>query len=120
MKEILLYDLKIDAASVKHNENGTYEIHVTVDARKFKVDGRGNQIPAPMEEELEIGLFKAEPDLGDGPENVLYLKKHFIHSGKNQVSVTVNAMPGLVAVDPYLLRIDANRFDNMKPLRQFE
>lgn len=39
-----------------------------------------------------------------------------LHSGANAITVVVDEQPSYAAIDPYITRIDRNRFDNMKPV----
>jgi len=116
MKEIVLYDLKVAAASAKQRADGRYEVTIRVAAAKSKADGRGNESPVPLRESIQIGIFKVHPDDIEGPEAILYLNPHELHEGESELSIVVDAPPAFVAVDPYVLRIDKNRLDNIKAL----
>ena len=55
-----------------------------------------------------MGLF------GEG--RVLALQRHELRSGLNTLSLVLDEKPASVVVDPYLTRIDRNRFDNERGL----
>ena len=98
MNQVVLYDLSVTAARSRPLGDGRFEVTLEVRAKK---DG------APLREELELGLFDAE-------EKPIYAAKHPIHDGANTVVVIVARQPETAAIDPYLLRIDRNRFDNVR------
>src|SRR5688572_33293759 len=54
------------------------------------------------------------PDRTDAKDNVIYAARHAIRDGANTITVIVNRPPGVAAIDPYVLRIDRDRFDNFK------
>jgi ABC-2 type transport system permease protein len=66
-----------------------------------------------MNESIEIGLFTNDPDDASA-KDILHLAPHALHSGANTIAVIVDKAPLFVAIDPYITRIDRNRFDNVK------
>jgi ABC-type transport system involved in multi-copper enzyme maturation permease subunit len=93
MKQIVIDDNRVDAARATRLANGKYEVAVEVTAAKA--------------DKLDLGIFSA----ADEP---LYVAKCELHGGKNVVTVTVDKKPLTAVIDPYVCRIDANRFDNEK------
>jgi hypothetical protein len=82
-----------------------------VNAHKSRADER----ELPINESIEIGIFATDPD--DATTNdILHLAAHPLHSGANTITVIVDKQPSYAAIDPYITRIDRNRFDNMKPV----
>jgi ABC-2 type transport system permease protein len=117
MKAIVLYDLRVDSAVAERREDGRYDVAVRVAASRGRFDGSGNESPLGLNEAIEIGVFSARPGDAGGSESILYLGKHEMRQGINEISVVVDEPPDRVAVDPYVLRIDKNRFDNAKRIR---
>ncbi|MEK6373463.1 MAG: M1 family aminopeptidase [Acidobacteriota bacterium] len=105
MNQVVLYDLSVESARSRPLGDGRFE--VTIEVRASKTN-------PPMHEELEIALFELHPDRTDAKDNVIYAGRHRIHDGANTISVIVDRRPGIAAIDPYILRIDRNRFDNFK------
>lgn len=103
LKEVVLYDLKIADAHVQKRRDGRYDVVVRVSAAKTHTDAAGEEHPVPMNEAIEIGV--------DGA-----VQQHRLRSGISEITVTVDRPPASVAVDPRVLRIDKNRFDNEKRL----
>src|SRR6185295_14132512 len=92
INQVVLYDLSVTAARSRPLGDGRFEVTLTVNG---------------ADEELDIGLF-------DEKDEVIDLRKHALHAGANTVVVIASRKPATAAIDPYLLRIDRNRFDNVK------
>ena len=103
MKDVVLYDFKLDSASSRSLPNGRHEVKLRITAAKQRAD----DAPLPMNEMIDIGVFSAE-------DKALHLAKHALHEGPQEITVIVDQEPRFAAVDPYLCRIDRNRFDNSK------
>ena len=71
--------------------------------------------PFQPSEVIEIGIFAADPDVAT-KNDILHLAAHPLHNGANTITVIVDKQPSFAAIDPYLTRIDRNRFDNVKHL----
>ena len=83
-------------------------------ARKFYAEGNGKETEAPMDEQVELGVFTARPgDHGFKAGDVLVLDKRRIETGPLHVSLTVDRAPAWVGIDPYNKRIDRNSDDNL-------
>jgi ABC-2 type transport system permease protein len=104
MKEIVLYDLKAESASVVRRDDGRYEVRVRVAAARSRADGRGVESPMPLRERIEVRV------VGEG--STLSSERYELRDGANELSIVVDEVPAAVEVDPYLSRIDKNRFDN--------
>lgn len=102
MNDVVLYDLQLDSAQSRRLANGKYEVTMRITAKK---DSRDQ--PIPMREWIDIGLFSDD-------EKPLYLAKHLLHEGTQEVVVMIDQPPMNAVVDPYVCRIDRNRFDNGK------
>jgi hypothetical protein len=114
---ITLYDLRASDAVVRKLPDGQFETTITVDAGKFYADGKGNETEAPFNEQLDVGVFSANPaDLSFGRENVLSMQRLQIESGEQQVKLITKEQPVYAGVDPYLTFIDRNTNDNTKPV----
>lgn len=94
MNEVVLYDFRMASAQSRKLPDGRYEVQLVIDA----------DMPAP--EEIEIGVFDAD----SAP---LHLAKNRLHKGTQNLTFIVDREPESAAVDPYILRIDSNRFDNL-------
>lgn len=117
LEEITLYDLKLESAAVTPLPGGKYEVKMRIAAARSRADGGGNESPVELSENIPVGIFGANPDRAAEADHVLYLRPRALHSGINELSAIVDAQPAVVAVDPYITRVDRNRFDNLRALR---
>jgi ABC-2 type transport system permease protein len=111
---IVLYDNKAETATVTQIAGGKYKVTLTARARKVKSDGSGNETPMPLNDYIEIGVFKGEKD----HETPLYLKKEKITQEKNTFEITVDEKPTRAGIDPYNKLVDRIADDNMIPITQ--
>jgi ABC-2 type transport system permease protein len=103
LTDVVLYDLSMNSARARRLASGKYEVTMHVMAAKH----RANEQILPLRESIDIGLFSAD-------DKTLYLKKHALRGGAQNITVVVDKEPLFAAVDPYLCRIDRNRFDNSR------
>jgi ABC-2 type transport system permease protein len=99
MNDVVLYDVKLDTATLRARPDGRFDVQLRVTASKSNAK--------PIDEQLELGVFAP-----DGSR--LYLAKHAIRTGTQDVTVVVDKQPLTASVDPYGCRIDVNRLDNTK------
>ena len=112
-EKITLYDMKARDASAKKLPDGKYEVSFTVEGKKLHADGKGKETEAPLDEPFDLGVFTEEPGKkGYKRESVLLMERRPIKSGKQVVTLIVNAKPRFAGVDPYNKRIDRNSDDN--------
>ena len=112
-EKITLYDMKARDASAKKLPDGKYEVSFTVEGKKLHADGKGKETEAPLDEPFDLGVFTEEPGKkGYKRESVLLMDRRPIKSGKQVVTLIVNAKPRFAGVDPYNKRIDRNSDDN--------
>jgi ABC-type transport system involved in multi-copper enzyme maturation permease subunit len=103
MNDVVLYDLKLESAGVRRLGDGRYEVRMRVLASKQREGGP----MLPLRESIDVGVFSRE-------NMPLLVAKRELHDGVNDVTVVVAQEPAFAAVDPYVTRIDRNRFDNTK------
>lgn len=96
LTDIVLYDLKLTTASSRRLPDGRFEVTAQVDASKTK---------GTFDETIEIGLFGAD-------ESPIHVGRHALRGGANTIRMIVGKEPFVAIVDPYVTRVDANRFDN--------
>ncbi len=102
MNDVVLYDFQLNTARARRLPNGRYEVRMRVSASK---DSRDR--PLRFRESIDIGVF------GDD-ERLLSLAKYALHDGDQEIVVIVDKQPRNAVVDPYVNRMDRNRFDNGK------
>jgi hypothetical protein len=75
-----------------------------------------------MDEELTLALFPSRSDSADetlGEDDLpspIWIDQRPVTGGRQTISVDVAVRPGSAGIDPYLLRIDRNPDDNVRPL----
>src|SRR5690606_5348420 len=105
------WDLGVRRATAKQLPSGEWEVSVVVRAGKAVVDTLGNEIPLPLDELVEIGLYGAEPDA-----EPMYLRTHRIREREQTVVITVSELPAQVAVNPRHLLVDNARDGDWRPV----
>ncbi len=102
-QSITLHDLRATAASARRRPDGRWDVRVTVSAAKLYADPLGKERPAPMDEDVTIGLLTARPDAsGFGPAEVIGAERRRLRSGLQTVTFVTDRKPAFVALDPFL------------------
>ena len=84
-----------------------------MEAKKLYADGRGKETEAPLDENLDIGLFTLEPGKkGFGADKVVAFERRKIRSGTQMLTFVTKVAPKVAGVDPYNIVIDRNGDDN--------
>ena len=83
-------------------------------ARKVTVSTAGVETEVPMDEWVPVGVFAPTREQGADFGETLYLRMHRIHSGRQTITVTVPRKPSDAGIDPYVVLIDLERFDNVE------
>jgi ABC-2 type transport system permease protein len=105
-REIVLYDLRVDAVQAHRRADGRYDVLVRVEAGKSRVDGHGNERAVAFDEPIEIAVA--------ADAKVLDSRKYELRRGTNEIELVVASPPSSVTVDPWITRIDRNPGDNVK------
>jgi ABC-2 type transport system permease protein len=108
-ESIVLYDNKAVTASVTQTPDKKYKVTLTVQVRKLKSDGSGNETPMTLNDYIDIGVFIGKKD----EEKPLYLKKEKISRANQTFEIVVDQMPTRAGIDPYNKLIDRIPDDNM-------
>lgn len=116
MKEIVLYDLSVESASVRRLDDGRYEVTVRVAGSRVTADGDGNETARELDEAVDVAVFDVHPDDAESSESVLSRETVTVRSGVTDVRFVVDRAPAYVVVDPDITRVDKNRLDNVAPL----
>jgi ABC-type transport system involved in multi-copper enzyme maturation permease subunit len=108
------WELETERATAKQTAAGAWQVTIRVKARKVTVAPTGVETEVPMDEWVPIGVFA--PTEGQGAEfgETLYLRMHRIRSGPQTITVTVPRKPSDAGIDPYVVLIDTERFDNVE------
>lgn len=116
-ERITLYDLQAQEPKAVKRADGKWEVTVTVEAKKFYANGKGEQKEAPLSDHIEIGLFTAKPGGGAfSKSDVIRVERLPIRSGSQVLKLVVDKRPTHAGVDPYSYYIDRNTADNVVPV----
>jgi ABC-type transport system involved in multi-copper enzyme maturation permease subunit len=107
--EIVLYDLTLLSAKSQRLSNGQYDVTLQIRAGKLRANGNGSTVPIALHEAIDVALFSSAA--GDGA-SLMFARKVPLHDGLNTLHVVLSAPPRLAAIDPWITRIDRDRFDN--------
>jgi ABC-2 type transport system permease protein len=107
-ENIVLYDNKALTATYTQTPDKKYKVTLTVQARKLKSDGSGNETPMPLADYIDIGVFSGTKD----HEKPLYLKKEKITQQNNTFTIVVDQLPTRAGIDPINKLIDRIPDDN--------
>ncbi|HET7464237.1 MAG TPA: hypothetical protein VFJ82_23470 [Longimicrobium sp.] len=111
------WDLKTERATAKQTAVGTWQVTLRLRARKVTVDPAGKETEVPMSEWIPIGVFAPTREQGADFGETLYLRMHRIRSGPQTITVTVPKKPSDAGIDPYVVLIDLERFDNVEKVK---
>lgn len=111
------WQLKTIQAETQQLDSSYWEVNLRVKAQKMEVDSTGAEIPVPMDDWMEVGVF-APWQKEEGLAKLLYLQKHRIRSGEQTITLKVREKPARAGIDPNFLLIDLNLDDNIRIIKQ--
>ncbi len=114
--QITLYDLRLLELNKTELPDGRLQLDLTIQAARLSADGKGVETEQPLDEAIDIGAFSADPDEFAADNQLLYLEKHRLKSGKQQVRVVVPKGTTYIGVDPLIKLIDRDAADNIRKL----
>jgi hypothetical protein len=103
---ITLFDNRTLSATYSKTPDGKYQVLISVEAKKFRADSKGEEHPVALHDLIDIGVQDA-----DG--KFLYLQKHKIEQERQQFTVAVDKLPARAGIDPVIKLIDRNPDDNV-------
>ena len=106
---IVLYDNKAVSATVTPTSDHKYKVTLSVQARKVKADGNGNESAMPLNDYIDIGVFKGKKD----EEEPLSLKKEKLTQEHATFEIVVDQPPTRAGIDPYNKLVDRIADDNL-------
>lgn len=106
MRDVVLYDLRVETAQAHRRADGRYDVTVRIGAGKSRTERDGKERPLALDEPIEIAV-SADTKLLDS-------RKYLLRRGMNEIRLVVDAAPSSVAVDPGVTRLDRNPLDNVK------
>lgn len=113
---IQLYDLRLLKVAKKELPNDMLELTLTISAAKMSADGKGVETAVDLAESFEIGAFDQDPDDFAKDTKVLYLQKHPLKTGTQDVVIQVPNTTKYIGVDPLVKKVDRDSGDNIQKL----
>ncbi len=111
---ITIYDLKAKEAVTKQRADGLWATRITVEAGKFRADGKGKETPTSLAERIEVGLFTARPGEGAFDKaDVVSMERYPVRAGQQVIEVVSKKKPAFAGIDPYNFYIDRDSDDNV-------
>ncbi len=112
-EQITLFSNRVIDGTYTEREDGSFDVMLKVDCRKFQADDHGAETEVPIDEWIEVGAF-AEPATGRKYGRTLHRERVRVSSGESVFRFTVDEKPARVAIDPFSLLIDRVPDDNFK------
>jgi ABC-2 type transport system permease protein len=103
---ITVFDNRAVSASYSQLPDGKYQVQISVEAKKYRSDGKGQEHLIPLHDLVDIGVL-------DANGKYLYLQKHKIEQERQEFTVTVDKLPSQAGIDPLIKLIDRNPDDNV-------
>ena len=107
-ERIVLFENRAQSASAKKLPDGRTQVTLHLRAKKVRSAELGAETEVPVTDVIDVGVMGK-----DGP---LYLKKHRLTSGDNEVTVVVDGEPLTAGIDPLNKLIDRAPGDNVVPV----
>jgi hypothetical protein len=112
-EKITLYENKAKQASARENEDGTYEVTFTVEAKKVYSDSIGTQTTAVINDWLEVGILGDVEIEGLKHEVPIHIEKVLITDSLSTFSFIVDQKPTKAGIDPMNKFVDRDIEDNL-------
>jgi hypothetical protein len=113
-KSITLYDFRLKEATYVKNEAGKYEVTLEMENRKLKADTIGNEVEVPLNDWVDVGLFKDS----EGKE-LLALERIKFNGNMQSYTFTVDTIPAKAGIDPKRILIErVYEKDNFKTVEE--
>jgi ABC-2 type transport system permease protein len=112
-EDITLFSNRTLEVTAVKRADGKYGVTISVEARKFKADGQGNEIEVPVDDWIDIGAF-AKPASGKKYGDTLYRDRTHIAQRDSTFTFTTAQLPEKAGIDPFALLIDRIPDDNVK------
>jgi aminopeptidase N len=105
-ENITIYDNRAVSATYAKQPDGKYQVHLTIEAKKNRADGRGQEQAVPLHDWIDIGIQGED-------RHYIYLQKQMIDRNRMDFDLTVDKTPALAGIDPLIKLIDRNPDDNV-------
>ena len=109
LERIVLFDNKAVSATWSLTPDKKYKVLLTLNARKVRADGQGNETEMALHDWIDVGVFSGNRD----HPKPLFFEKRLFTGRDTKVEVIVNERPTHAGIDPYHKLIDRKPDDNI-------
>jgi hypothetical protein len=114
LEEIVLFENEAKEARYVQLDDGRYEVTLSVESKKLRADGLGNETEVPMDTWVDVGVFGEKEEGGPSEGRQLLLQKRRITDPKSEIVLVVDEKPVRAGIDPYNKLVDRNPDNNLK------
>jgi ABC-2 type transport system permease protein len=115
--EMTFYDNKADTATTTKRADGSWAVHLVIDAKKFRGDSVGTLREIPMADYVDVGVFGGRVP-GQKLGEPLLVKKVKITQAVTVLDFVVPKEPLKAGIDPYNKLIDRTPEDNVTGVKR--
>jgi hypothetical protein len=115
--EMTFYENKTDTATTTKRPDGTWAVHLVLDAKKFKGDSLGTTHEVPIADYIDVGVF-GDRVPGQKLGEPLLVKKVKITQPVTVLDLVVPKEPHKAGIDPYNKLIDRTPEDNVTAVKR--
>ncbi len=108
-KEITLYDYRLKEADYQVLDNGKYQVNLSIEAYKMRVDSIGTETKIDFRDWVDIGIYTDEDE-----KELAVVERVLFDNNKLEISLVVDKIPVKAAIDPKRLLIERTISDNVK------
>ena len=118
---IVLWEFNIYQAKASLLPDGRWKVSVVAGGRKMSSDASGVEQDIPLYDDVDIGLFDADPSSRNfTSHDVIALEKRRISGPVINHEFTTDRRPSFVGINPYLKLIEREPRDNLIPVTIIE
>jgi ABC-2 type transport system permease protein len=92
-ERITLWDIKAASAETTQRADGIWDTTIIVMSNKVTADELGNETAAPLDEDVEIGIYLSDPRERIWSTKVLKLEQHRIRTERTAITITSQTQP---------------------------
>ncbi|HZP22983.1 MAG TPA: M1 family aminopeptidase, partial [Terriglobales bacterium] len=110
-RNITVYDNRAVSADYSKLPDGKYQVHLLVEAKKFRANTHGQEHTVPLNDWIDIGVV-------DRDGKYLYLERQKITQERSDFTVKVDKPPARAGIDPLDKLIDRSPDDNVMAVKK--
>ena len=104
---VTLYENKLAEATYENLGNQNYQVNLSVEAIKLRLNKQGVAETVPINDWIDIGVY------AEDSKELIYLKKHHITKAVTNLEIMVSQKPSRAGIDPKNKLIDRKFEDNV-------